>query len=100
MGGVLLYFASLLVNILLAKVACNLIQIPMEGTQINDLVKGHHHCEAAHVGSVMFQIHQVRIRGGLELTPLAIELALGLTHTITCGVDALTPTQFAIVVGH
>ena len=48
----------------------------------------------------MFQIHHIGIRGGLELTPLAIELDLGLSHTITCGVDALTPTQFAIVARH
>ena len=48
----------------------------------------------------MLQIDHIGIRGGLELTPLPIELALGVTHTIACGVDALTPMQFALVACH
>ena len=52
------------------------------------------------MGSVMLQIDHIGIRGGFKLTPLPIELALGVTHTIACGVDALTPTQFAIVARH
>ena len=48
----------------------------------------------------MLELDHIGIRGAFELTPLPIALALGVTHTIACGVDALTPTQFAIVARH
>ena len=45
---------------------------------------------------------KVGIRRKLELAlgVLTIKLALGVTRAIACGVDARTPLQFAIVVGH
>ena len=84
--------------------ACDLVHIPIECTQADEVaegltIKGCLLNRGLFPGPGVFPFHQVGIRDLLELAPLTIELALGASRTIACGVDACTPRQLAIVVG-
>ena len=96
--GVLRYhhLGGLLGDVLMAKVACDLVHIPIECTQLDELANRH----VPGPGPGGFQSHQVGIRDCLELAPLKIELALWVTHTIPSGVNGCTPRQSAIAVPH
>ena len=86
---------GLLGDVLIAKLACDLVHILIECTQLDEVVEGSVNTKDCSRGGVSsMQVHQVGIG------PLTIELALWVTHTIASGVNACTSRQLAIVVCH